>query len=108
MIVILYEKSVVFFASFFRNIYKTAEPNLIKKNERDHGCLIYKKALMSKHRKNYILRDINYFVKMSVSTLPNFVEVGSEFESLEVIEITELANAFVRLVSTLIAKVLNV
>ena len=66
------------------------------------------KILMSKHRKNYILRDINYFVKMSVSTLPNFVEVGSEFESLEVIEITELANAFVRLVSTLIAKVLNV
>ena len=32
-----------------------------------------KKALMSEHRKNSILRDISYFVIMSVSTLPNFV-----------------------------------
>ena len=35
-----------------------------------------KKALISEHRKNYIFRDINYFVEMSVrtlvSTLPNF------------------------------------
>ena len=27
------------------------------------GILIYKKVLMSENRKNYILRDINHFVK---------------------------------------------
>ena len=32
-----------------------------------------KKALMTEHRKSYILRDINDFVKMFVSTLRNFV-----------------------------------
>ena len=40
-----------------------------KKIAGTHGVLLYKKALMSEHRKNYILRDINNFVKMSVSTL---------------------------------------
>ena len=61
------EKGVVFFALFFRNISKTAGTILIKNIERNHDVLAYKKALMSGHRKNYILRDINYFVKMSFS-----------------------------------------
>ena len=44
-----------------------------KKNELNHRIVLYKKAEMSKYQKNYILRDINDFVKMSVITLPNFV-----------------------------------
>ena len=36
-----------------------------KKIERNHGVVIYKKALKSE-QKNYILRDINYFIKISV------------------------------------------
>ena len=36
----------------------------IKKIKRSHGVLLYKKALLREHKKNYILRDINYFVKM--------------------------------------------
>ena len=58
-------KKCCFFASFFRNISKTAE-NIFKKkkkkNERNHGVLVYKKAPISEHCKNYILRDINYFL----------------------------------------------
>ena len=46
------------------------ETILINKIEQNHGVLVYKKA--EEHRKNYILRDINNFVKY-VSTLPNFV-----------------------------------
>ena len=46
---------------------------LKKKIERNHCILLYKKAQMIEHRKNYILRDIGDFVKMSISTLPNFV-----------------------------------
>ena len=50
-----------------------AKTILIKKKiERNYGVLVYKKALMSKYRKNYILWDINYFVKMSFSTLRHF------------------------------------
>ena len=52
-IVIVHEKSV-FFPSFFRNISKTAETILIKKIERNHGISVYKKALISEDRKNYI------------------------------------------------------
>ena len=63
----------VFFASFFRNISKTAKTNLIKKIGQNHGISVYKKALISKHRKNYIFRDNNCFVKMSVSLLGPFV-----------------------------------
>ena len=62
-------KKSVIFASFFRNISKTAEKVLINKIEQNHTVLVYKKALMSEHRKNYIFRDISYFVKMSVSLL---------------------------------------
>ena len=67
-IVIVHEKSV-FLASFFRNISKTAETILIKKIGRNHGISNYKKVLISEHRKNYIFRDSNCFVKMSVSLL---------------------------------------
>ena len=59
---------VVFLLRFFRNISKTAEGVLTKKIEPNHGVLVYKKSLMSEHRKNYILRDINEFIKMSVSS----------------------------------------
>ena len=59
----------VFFASFFRNISKTAETILIEKFGQNHGISLYKKALISEHRKNYIFRDNNGFVKMSVSLL---------------------------------------
>ena len=60
-------KKVFCLLIFFRNISKTAETILVKKIGRNHGISVYKKALISKHRKNYIFRDINYFVKMSVS-----------------------------------------
>ena len=74
----MHEKSGGFFASFFQNISKTAETILIKKIGRNHGNSVHKKALISEHKKNYIFRDINYFVKMSVSllvcTLPIFVD----------------------------------
>ena len=40
-----------------------AETILIKKNEQNHDVLVCKEALRSEYRKNYILRDINYFVK---------------------------------------------
>ena len=76
-IVIVHEKSV-FLASFFRNISKTAETILIKKIGRNHGISVSKKALISEHRKNYIFRDNNRFVKVSVCllvcTLPIFVD----------------------------------
>ena len=61
----MHEKSG-FFPSFLRNISKKAETILIKKIGRKHGISVYKKAL-SEHRKNYIFRDNNCFVKMSVS-----------------------------------------
>ena len=60
-------KKVAFFASFFPNISKTAKTILIKKIGRNHGISVYKKALINEHRKNYIFRDNNCFVKMSVS-----------------------------------------
>ena len=60
-----------FFPSFFQNISKTAENILIKNIGQNHGISVYKKALISEHRKNYIFRDNNCFVKMSVSLLVN-------------------------------------
>ena len=64
------ESNKCFFCFFFFEIFisKTADTIYIKKIERNHGVLVYKKALISEYRKNYIFRDINYFVKMSVST----------------------------------------
>ena len=74
-------KKVLFFAFFFLNISKTTKPILEKEIERNHGISVYKKSesVMREHLKNnYILQDINYFVKMSVSTLvstfPNFMK----------------------------------
>ena len=46
---------------------------MIKKIGRNYGISVYKKALMSEHRKNCIFRNINYFVNVSVITLPNLV-----------------------------------
>ena len=55
-----------------------AETILVKKIGRNHGISVYKKALIIEHRKNYIFRDNNCFVKMSVSllvrTLPIFMD----------------------------------
>ena len=50
-IVIVYEKSVVFFSSIFRNFSKTAETILIKKFRRNHDISVYKKALINEHKK---------------------------------------------------------
>ena len=61
-------KKVGFFLLlFFRNISKTAEMILIKKIGQNHGIPVYKKSLIRDPRKNYIFRDNNCFVKMSVS-----------------------------------------
>ena len=68
-IVIVHEKRVFFLAPFFRNISKTTETILIKKIGRTQGISVYKKALISGHQKNYIFRNNNCFVKMSVSLL---------------------------------------
>ena len=46
---------------------KTAETILIKIIGRNQGISVYKKALISKQRKNDIFRDNKCFVKMSVS-----------------------------------------
>ena len=63
-------KKVLFFLLRFFEIFQNCLKVLYfdKKIEQNHGVLVYKKALKSEHRKHYILRDINYFVKMSVST----------------------------------------
>ena len=50
-----------------------ADPILIKIIEQNHGILVHKKALISEDRKNYILRDINYFVKIVYLYVFNFV-----------------------------------
>ena len=41
----------------------------MKKIDQNHDVVIYEKAQMSKHLKNYVLPDMNYFVKMSVGKL---------------------------------------
>ena len=46
-----------------------AETILIKRIKRNHGISVYKKALISEHRKNYIFRDNTCFVKMSINLL---------------------------------------
>ena len=48
-------KVVIFF--LLQNISKTAETILLKKIVQNHGISVYKKALKSEHRKNYIFRD---------------------------------------------------
>ena len=66
-IVIVHEKSVFFFASFFRNISKTRWNYFDKKNWAKPWHFGLQKALISDYRKNYIFRDNNCFVQMSVS-----------------------------------------
>ena len=66
-IVIVHEKGV-FSSSFYRNISKRAETILTKKVGRNHGILVYKKALISEHRK-----IITFLSKcLLVRALPNF------------------------------------
>ena len=60
MILLLYHTIVHekrgFLASFFQNISKTAATILMKKIGRNQGISVYKKALISEHRKNYFSR----------------------------------------------------
>ena len=51
-------KKVFFFLEISQ---KTAETILIKKIGRNHGISVYKKALISEHRKDYIFRDNLFF-----------------------------------------------
>ena len=51
-------KKSIFFSWVFRNISKTTETILIKKIEQTRGALVYKKVLMSEHRKNYKFFEI--------------------------------------------------
>ena len=44
----------------------------LQKVQRNHSVLVFKKALQSEHRKNYILPDINYFVETAVSMLVRY------------------------------------
>ena len=54
-------KKCCFFTSFFSKYLKSGWDYFDKKKKigRNHGLLVYKKALISEHRKNYIFRDIN-------------------------------------------------
>ena len=62
----MHEKS--FYSSYFQNRYiKTAKTILIKKIVRIHDVLVYNIILYREHQTIYILKAINYFVKMSVS-----------------------------------------
>ena len=66
-------------------IRKTAETILIKKIGRNYGISLYKKALISEHRKNYIFRDNNCVVKVSVSMyVTNFCERTSSKTSVNI------------------------
>ena len=58
-----------FFASFFSKYLKNGWNYFDLKNWTKPLPFGLQKALISKHRKNNIFRDINYFLKMSVSTL---------------------------------------
>ena len=60
-------KKWVFLLLFFEISQQRLKLFLLKKIGRNHGISLYKKALISQHRKNYIFRDNNCFVKMSVS-----------------------------------------
>ena len=68
-IVIVHEKSG-FFSFFFSKYLKNGWYYFDKKKiGQNHSISVYKRALISEHRKNYIFRDNNSFVKMSVSLL---------------------------------------
>ena len=53
-----------FLLRFFRNISKTAESILIKKNCPKPGRFGLQKTIMNGHQKIYIFRDINCFDKI--------------------------------------------
>ena len=56
-----------------------------KKNWRNHGILVYQKALISEHRKNYIFRDNKCLFKMSVSLyVTNFCGRASSKTSVNI------------------------
>ena len=71
-IVNVHEKSS--FLLLFFEISKWAETTIfwLKKIGQNHDNSVYKKALKSEHQKNYIFRDINCFVKMSVCTYAHY------------------------------------
>ena len=66
----------VFFASFFRNIIKTAETILIKKKLSETMVL---HSLQKNRRKNYIFRDINCF-NLKAFILPRVAELFNHKE----------------------------
>ena len=76
-------KKLFFFASIFRNISKTAETILTKKIGQSHGISVYKKALISEHRKNYIFRD-NYTLYFHTFLNTNKHKKNDEVRSVKV------------------------
>ena len=64
-----YMKKTVFLLLFFSKYLKNGWNYSRKKIVRNHDISVYKKALISGHRKNYIFRHNNCFVKISVSLL---------------------------------------
>ena len=85
-IVIVHEKS--FLLLFFKISQKRLKLFWLKKIGWNHGISEYKKALISKHWKNYIFRDNNCFVKMSgsllVCVIPNLYGRASSKTSLHI------------------------
>ena len=78
-IVIVHEKSgfMLFFFKISQKQLKLLYFDKKKKIGRNHSISVYKKFLISEHQKNYIFRDINYFVKMSVSLLVSLLIIVS-------------------------------
>ena len=79
-ILIVHGKSVFLFCFVFSKYFKN-NWNFIfcyKKIDETMAFCSTKKALMTEHRKNYIFRNINDFVKMSVSTLLHYQFLGME------------------------------
>ena len=65
-------KKRFYFCFVFSKYLKNGGNYFVKKHWANPWRFALQKTLMTEHRKNYTLRDINNFVKMSVSTLPNF------------------------------------
>ena len=83
--VFVHEKSGIL-ASFFRNISKTAKNILIKKIARNHGISVYKKALISDHKKKNIFFEIKTVLSkcLLVCRLPNFCGRASSKTSVNI------------------------
>ena len=81
-----------FFPSFFSKYLKNGSNYFNKKIDQNHGISVYKKGLISEHRKNYIFRDNHCFVKISVSLFvslffwasPNFCGRASSKTSVNI------------------------